>query len=55
LADDQKMMDEILHRLADDAELYKLLSQEKMRCELHRRNYEKLKVEYLRQVYCGSA
>ena len=41
-------MVEVLQRLADDAELHKLLSDEKMRCEIHRSNYEKIKAEYLR-------
>ena len=41
-------MAEILQRLADDAELHKLLSDEKMRCEIHKSNYEKIKAEYLR-------
>ena len=45
--DDQRL-GEILQRLADDAELHKLLSDEKMRCEIHRSNYEKIKAEYLR-------
>ena len=45
--DDQRMV-EVLQRLADDAELHKLLSDEKMRCEIHRSNYEKIKAEYLR-------
>ena len=45
--DDQRLS-EILQRLADDAELHKLLSDEKMRCEIHRSNYEKIKAEYLR-------
>ena len=45
--DDQRM-GEILQRLADDAELHKLLSDEKMRCEIHKSNYEKIKAEYLR-------
>ena len=45
--DDQRMA-EILQRLADDAELHKLLSNEKMRCEIHKSNYEKIKAEYLR-------
>ena len=45
--DDQRMV-EVLQRLADDAELHKLLSDEKMRCEIHRSNYEKIKAEYLK-------
>ena len=45
--DDQRLTN-VLQRLADDAELHKLLSDEKMRCEIHRSNYEKLKVEYLK-------
>ena len=49
--DDEKMAD-ILQRLADDAELHKLLSDEKMRCEIHKSNYEKIKAEYLRFEYC---
>ena len=47
--DDQRMV-EVLQRLADDAELHKLLSDEKMRCEIHRSNYEKIKAEYLRYI-----
>ena len=45
--DDQRLTN-VLQRLADDAELHKLLSDEKMRCEIHRSNYEKLKAEYLK-------
>ena len=45
--DDQRL-NEVLQRLADDAELHKLLSEEKMRCEIHKSNYEKLKAEYLK-------
>lgn len=49
--DDDQRMEELLQRLADDAELHKLLSDEKMRSEIHRSNYEKLKAEYLKLVH----
>ena len=43
--DDSRMFD-ILRRLKDDSELHKLLVDERMRCQLHKTNYDKLKAEY---------
>lgn len=43
-------MKDILSRLNSDAELHKLLSDERMRCETHKANYAKLKSEYMKAV-----
>ena len=36
----------IIQRLADDEEICKLISDERMRCEQHKKNYSKLKTEF---------
>ena len=36
----------IIHRLADDHQVFKLVSDERMRCEQHKNNYTKLKIEF---------
>ena len=36
----------IIHRLADDQQVFKLVSDERMRCEHHKNNYTKLKIEF---------
>eukprot|EP00094_Tigriopus_californicus_P011231 TCALIF_10838-PA protein Name:"Similar to CCDC41 Centrosomal protein of 83 kDa (Homo sapiens)" AED:0.14 eAED:0.14 QI:0/0.62/0.44/0.66/1/1/9/0/652 len=41
-------MESIAQRLAGDGELHKLLTHEKMRNEVHKSNYEKLKAEFLK-------
>ena len=33
-----------------DGELQRLLAEEKMRCDLHRGNYQKLKTEFVKSV-----
>ena len=38
----------IIQRLAEDEEICKLVSDERMRCEQHKRNYSKLKTEFNR-------
>lgn len=43
-------METVLQQLMGDAELHKMLAQEKMRCETHKTNYSKLKGEYLRYL-----
>ena len=41
----------IIQRLADDEEICKLISDERMRCEQHKQNYSKLKTEFNKITY----
>ena len=41
-------MEEVLDRLRGDSNLHRVLAEERMRCELHKENYEKLKSEYVK-------
>ena len=43
--EDNKLLS-IIQRLADDEEICKLVSDERMRCEQHKKNYSKLKTEF---------
>ena len=43
--EDNKLLS-IIQRLADDEEICKLISDERMRCEQHKKNYSKLKTEF---------
>ena len=41
-------LEEILGRLEGDGQLQQLLAQEKMRAEVHKNNYAKLKAEFVK-------
>lgn len=41
-------LEEILDRLTNDSELHKMLAEERMRCEMHKHNYEKIKAQYIK-------
>lgn len=41
-------MQNLLGRLSNDGELHKLLAEERMRTDVHKRNYAKLKLEYMK-------
>ena len=41
-------MQNLIGRLSNDGELHKLLTEERMRTDVHRRNYAQLKLEYMK-------
>lgn len=40
--------EEVLDKLKTDSDLHKILSEERMKCALHKENYDNLKAQYIK-------